>query len=372
MRVDALKALLRRLAIPVTEERIDKKRGGVWLNAQCPFAQWTHKSKTDRTPSFGAISDDKGKSSFKCYGCKQHGTVAALVRQLSAYRRQDYTDILLDAREAEKGTRHYASFDDDPFQDAEELEPLDDAMWDGLFDPVELHPVATDFLAQRGVSLATAQKLNLQYDTDQKRIIFEVRGANRELYGFTGRTVLPKERLTFTGRDGKQITMPKVRDYAGLPKLHLIMGRDRWVPGKPVLMVEGLFAFARMHEIGAEDIANIGAALGAELNEEKAAIIRDFGETCVLMFDPDEAGDAGIFGVWDEAAQRHKIEEAAIGRLFGHVPVVVPDYPEMDVPDPDYLTLDQVREMIAQPSFRPNKFQRKSLEKAGIGWTTKR
>ncbi len=352
MRKEPLIALLAKLHIQ--HDAVNQKG---WINAPCPLAPWLHKNGSDRTPSFGVIVDDKGPSSFKCWGCKQHGTVTRLVRMLSGYRSADYEHLIEESRTAERSGRVYAAFDDIPDGETyEALDVLEEAIWDGLFEPIGRYPDAAAFMTKRRVSKRTADKLGLQFDPAKKRIIFPVRGEGGALYGFTGRSILPDSKI-------------KVLDYAGLPKKSLILGRERWRDHLPVVIVEGLFAYARFHEIGVEDYANIGALLGSEMTSQKADILKAFGQTVILMLDPDEAGDAGTFGAWDEGQKRTLIENAAIGRLWGHVPLVVPDYPpDMDDADPDNLDLDQVRGMIRQKLFRPDPVQAKAMRGAGISW----
>ena len=112
---------------------------------------------------------------------------------------------------------------------------------------------------------ATAEQIGLVFDEARDRILFPIRGRDNALYGFSGRIIEPVP------------DEPKVRDYEGLPKRHLILGSHLWHPGKPLLIIEGLFGYAHMIEIGAPEHANIGAILGSVVTEEKAVLIRNEG-----------------------------------------------------------------------------------------------
>lgn len=313
-----------------------------WINAPCPMAQWTHKNGADRNPSFGLKVSDDGRSTFFCQGCKQKGTIGQLVRKLEVYRKTTYEDLRDVIGDAEQGAALLPDFEA-PYGTEEDLppEPLEEAMWDGLFDEIDDWEVAKAFLNKRGVSREAAAKIGLQYDPDKRRIIFPVRGAAGELYGFSGRSVLPDSKL-------------KVMDYAGLPKRWLILGRNLWVEGKPVLLTEGLIGYARLMTEGLDQIFNVGAALGSEITQQKADILSLFGHGVFLMLDPDPAGDDGIYGAEDVVLKRRKVEDSAIGRLWGQVPLFIPDFPD-DVDDIDKLTLEHGRAILREtPLYAPD------------------
>lgn len=306
-----------------------------WLPANCPLAPWTHKSGRDKHASFAVKVETEGTSLYTCLGCKHKGSVAQLVRDVARHRNDE--NLMAYAKELagreEDGEAFIPDWDQPATMQPVAPAPLDEDQWFGLFDDIASVPEAARFMVSRGVHRETAAKLGLSYDPDERRIVFPVRGAGGELYGFSGRAIRPEIK-------------PKVKDYGGLPKRHLILGRERWQPGKPVVIVEGLFAYARFHEIGAEEVANIGALLGSEITPEKADIIQTFGHTAILIPDPDEAGDACLFGPVDEAAPGGRdFTRGGIYKLLDHVPVMVPAYPN-GIDDPDDLTLEHVRRMV--------------------------
>ena len=64
------------------------------------------------------------------------------------------------------------------------------------------------------------------------------------------------------------------------------------------------------------------------------------------MTDPDDAGDACLFGRYNN--DKEKFEGGgAIDMLYDHVPLVVPEYPE-GCDDPDDLTYDEVYSMVME------------------------
>jgi DNA primase len=158
---------------------------------------------------------------------------------------------------------------------------------------------------------------------------------------------------------------PKVRDYYGLPKRHLILGADRWQAGRAVLVVEGLFAFARMIDLGMEDRVNVGALLGSVLTPEKADILRHFDQSVFLLLDNDKAGDDGIFGIMNPDGSR-KEDSGAVGQLAEHVPVLIPEWPE-GKDDPDQLTRAEVDAMLDETApYTPPRKKRLTKNRYGV------
>jgi len=302
-----------------------------WLHIACPYAPWRHRGGVDRSRGFAIKVEDNGISAFKCPACKAHGRISGLARGLSHFRGQDYSEIEREADKYDMLGNTLPSFEEQFGAPAVELVPLDEALFNGLFDPIANHNEAKRYVLSRNITRHTVEKLNIEFDPEKRRIVFPVRDADSNLYGWSGRTVIPDHK-------------PKVLDYAGLPKRNLIMGEERWRSSKPKLLVEGLIAFARMHEIGAEEYVDIGALLGSWLTEEKAARLIGHGCNVLPLMDPDKAGDICLFGQWNE-------EDAAfeggglIDQLAGEIPVLLPLYPQ-GVKDPDDLNINQLKHMI--------------------------
>lgn len=328
-----LRSVLERLGIRVVSR---SSRG--WLNFHCPLAAWTHQGGHDRRPSAAAKPAD-GPSGWTCLTCKNHGRITSLVVQLGRKRGQDLSGLLREVQLAELAGEHvvhFGGFDDLPAVEPAP-EPLEEAVFDGLYPAASGDPEAAAYLAARGIGGTTADSLGLLWDGDprQRRVLFPVRDHAGRLFGFTGRAVDPE-------------TSPKIRDYAGLPKRHLVLGAERWRSHRPLILVEGLFGYAALIERGVERLASVGAVLGSVLTPEKAQLVRGWGEATYLLFDNDEAGEAGLFGHVDPDGRR-VWREGAVARLLDHVPVFVPAWPE-GKDDPDQLTLAEVETMLAGTS----------------------
>lgn len=329
-----------------------------WLNCSCPFASATHKNGTDNSASFGVRFDDRGRSHFKCYACKAKGTLLQLVMRLAKLRNRDYSALITEVRGIEGGMVS-ALGEAQPFDRPEDapspLVPLNEAVYDGLYPRAWDVPVARAYLETRGIGEATADALGLLYreyvliedkknpgqmrEWHRRDILFPVRDRDGRLYGWTARTT----------RDADGIK-PKVFD-ADLPKRHLILGEHRWREGFPKLIVEGLFGYAWLIEIGAEEYFDIGALMGSLLTPEKATLLRAWECTVLLLLDNDEAGDVGLFGPVDEEGNRDT-SQAAVDQLIDALVVQLPAWPEGKA-DPDELTLEEVCAMMLTPPAPP-------------------
>lgn len=334
-----------------------------YLNCSCPFAPFgLHKNSSDHSASFGCRYDDRGISSFKCYACKQKGSVRNLARRLGSLRRVDYSAIIAEIQALEGGAISTIGFE--PFDKEHDfspiIEPLNEAIYDGLYPAAWDVPEARDYLIDRGISPETAENLGLLYrdiymierqdgsvgEWFRGDILFPVRNRDGQLFGWSGRTT----------RDAFGVK-PKVYDK-DLPKRHLILGEERWIEGRPTIIVEGLFGYAWLIEIGVEEFANVGALMGSVLTPEKAAILKAWGNPVVALLDNDQAGDVGLFGALNEDGVRDG-DQALVPQLIGSLLVTVPEWPYLPQPvqrndgswkeqkeDPDELVLDEVRAMV--------------------------
>ena len=305
------------------------------------MSPYTHRGGRDRHPSFAVKPEVDGISAYMCWSCKSHGRISSLVRLLH-HHGADVGEISGDyptlAHEADRADMD--SLGDREFRHHEQQEdllpdPLDEYIFEGMFMPAFDVPEARDYLLQRGVREGAATAMELGWDPDQRRVVFPVRDRDGALYGFTGRSVVP----------GAE---PRVRDYHGLPKRHLVLGENRWLgqpmDGRKLVIVEGLFALAHLVDMGLESYADVGALLGSSMTNGKAERIRAQGGPVYLFLDNDEGGDTGLFGREDPEGNRD-FYAGAIGMLQHHVPLYVPVWP-VDRCDPEELMREEVWAML--------------------------
>lgn len=336
MRENRLREIMQRLGV----YGLERSPSG-WLHGRCPLAPWTHPSGTDAHPSFGVKVEDAGTSAYTCFSCKHHGRISGLVRTLRRFGADvgevDGNGYPLLAHEADRADMEGIA--DAPFDREHVAEerpaPLEEAMFDGIFMPAWDVPDGRAYLEARGVGEGAARSMEMGWDPDQRRVVFPVRDGEGSLYGFTGRAVDPG-------------VEPKIKDYHGLPKRWLLLGQHRWRGGdqdaRPLVIVEGLFGYAHLVEMGLEAYADVAATMGSRLTEHQAAVVRVHDHPTYLLFDNDVAGDQALFGRASPSGDRD-FHSGAVAALYEHVPVHVPAWPE-EKDDPDQLTRREVWDML--------------------------
>jgi DNA primase len=327
-----LRKLLDRLDISVS----DKNPSG-WLVACCPFAEFLHAKGTDRKPSFYAKANSDGPSGFHCFTCKQHGSIRALVNQLAYYRDADYNHLALQATMLEVPDRFsdFEQNDDASYLDALP-EPINALVYLSMYPSAVEFADAIIYLSSRGISEKTAEKLQLRFDPEAKRILFPVYDHSHLLYGFTGRSIIPDD-----ARDPKS---PKVKNYVGLKKEYRLLGEHLIDDEKPLLVVEGLFALAHLIELGVCNVCNPVAIMGSHLSDAQRDLIIGYDRPVYLCLDDDPAGTQGLYGAWDKTSNSY-LGGGAVDKLKQHVPTMVCLYPER-TGEVDELTYDEVKRMI--------------------------
>lgn len=295
-------------------------RQGKWVNFSCPLATFeaAHKYKPDRSPSAGATQSDKGLYTWNCFCCKGSGSLISLFKTLSQKTGRDFSntiskidnDLLIPDFDCEVIPENYV--------------PEDLTNVIRFFEEIEDYPIALQYLQSRDISLDTAKKLRLKYNPDNSRIIFPI-FSNGKCVGFSGRTVIDET--------------PKIKNYSGPWKSQHIMGADEWQK-RPVIIVEGLFAYARLIQ---HDLPyNVGALLGSSPSFEQLDFLLQFGQPCYWMLDNDPAGKLGVFGT------PGKPDKPSAKYLSGEIPNFTVKWPENKT-DPDELTREQVMAMIKKP-----------------------
>ncbi len=341
MDLASLRHLLLRAGIRFDDSQSNQRK----IVGFCPFAPWKHKSGIDRRPSFAAFECLDKNSYYVCKACGMKGPLSTMFGSLhSLSGEQKYHELYFDTLRLEGTKRMLGEFEDSSAFE-EPPQPLNAAIYDGLFPAAYSVTDGANYLQKRGISAQTAENLGILYDPDQRRVLFPVYDLDGGFYGFTGRA---------THED----TNIKVRDYAGLKKKWLILGCEHWQQGKPVIIVEGLFAYAHLHEIGIAEHANIGAIMGNDMTRQKADILIRFDEPTFLILDNDDGGDTGLFG------DKPEEKGGACHKLYGHVPLFVPAWPtgkpdaagnpqqDVEKDDPDQLTREEVMDMITKsPPF---------------------
>jgi hypothetical protein len=298
------------------------KKQGEWVMSHCPFARWTHDRGTDAHMSFGVKINHYDKSKFNCFSCKIKGTLSWMLKRLSEYNGESYkglideveTDEVLGTSLPEWDRRFSHDSVNDPLGPPVSEDYLD------VYDDAAGHW----YLKERGIARWATEELDLRVDPDDRgaeRILFPVYSHDGGFYGYTSRAV-------------EKGIEPRVRDYFGLPKRKLLLGSEFIQDiDDYLILVEGLFDFAKLYQYGYPVVA----VMHSSLTPEQARILKDLNKRVVVMFDNDKAGLTGRGIVRQE--------------LVKHVPLQKVRYPgrfPFGKGDPALLKRDEVEQMLGE------------------------
>jgi hypothetical protein len=306
---------------------------GEWVNFSCLLAKYSdeHRFTDDRSPSAGVTVGKDGIVYYKCFTCKHQGPFEKTIERYEFKSKIELTalrNLVVESNELP---------DYDYLHEVNttqvKAEPLP---FTNIFEEIEDYPDAVKYLLSRNISLQTAKNIGLQFDPEALRITFPVRDRKGLTYGYTGRTIDP---------ESKQ----KIKDYH-FKKSHFILGMELWKP-QPTILVEGLFAYAHLHEItkGKYFPYNIGAIMGSNISEEQATLLIEFAQPVYCLLDGDKAGQAGTKG-----------KKGLIFYTKENIPTFILNYPKYEIPvlgikypvqksDPDTLTFDELWSMMQKP-----------------------
>lgn len=298
------------------------KDSGDYLMTNCPLAPWTHASGRDGKPSC-SFKSTKESSFFVCFTCNTSGNLHKLIDFLEQYKGQslpNLRDYVLTHEHVECD-----AFEDSVLLEEEVIEVLDYNFYKSLFESCKDYTEASSYLTARGVSLGVAERVGLQYDPEERRILAPVFDEDKNFYGFTSRKVTQDSRS-------------KTLDYAGLPKTNLYLGLQFYKPGKPIFLVEGLFDWLNIIQSGVMKYATPIASLGVGMSNNKVTKLANLGEKVFLCFDNDSAGQEAI-----------NKENGLYDRLSSVVPVEVVSYPE-NLLEPEQFNRDHIFDIFNKKS----------------------
>lgn len=314
-----------------------------WISAPCPMSPWLHVTKIDRNPSFAVHVNNTGVSAYQCFTCKQHGSLNKLALELGHYRKDPtLTDIANEIALAE-----LRGFTPQEWEDTGAVDRKIVAANRTIYPSFHEDAWAVAYVRQRGINMATAFSLGLRGDPERGRVLFPVYDIQGTFRGYSGRAIeLPDvpHHVFSQWVTREKNNRVKVRDYLGLPKRELLLGGHRVkrrAKGR-IVLVEGLFAYARLRQHG---IPNVVALLGSIVTPEKTQLLIDWNLPIVCLTDDDEAGREAIYG--HHPSDGSKNTPGIIDLLYGQVPILLPKWP-MNKTDPDELDKSEVMQMIAQ------------------------
>lgn len=253
-----------------------------WALVRCPLAPWLHESGKDSSPS-AAISVVKGgESRFHCFACENHDLLGLLqrLRGLGAarpkYRIKEALE-LVNAQDEEGLVIAVKDYDApaDPYDDGNNDATFSEA-WLNTFKPAVNVPLARDYLQGRGVSLHTADEMDLRFDTGLQTVCFPIRDFEGVLCGLRGRRIKP------TG------DQPPYHIYKNEEKRYnrrVWLGEHHLDWSLPVLMVESVFDYAACLPVYGNVVAPLTVGMsGAKVRRMASAV------DIVTLFDKGKGG----------------------------------------------------------------------------------
>ena len=330
-----------------------------YASFKCPFApyQSAHKTGKDNNPSAALYL---ANGFFQCFTCGAKLDLAGFVKHYGSATGREFPEI----EELIDKIRKETAYRVPTFHSVKDVAPKpmpEQIIMDTFYsfdDSSKRLIKPKEYLAFRGISEKTVKKLNLRYDGFRNYIIFPIVEEGK-LYGVTGRYA---NRTIFKN-------IPKTMNYR-CKTTHLMLGMEFITNDKPFLIVEGLFGYAHLHEIGADKYFDIICILGVAMTHYKAIKLIKTQKPVYILLDNDEAGYTGTWGKKtvkklktgvQDSIENSSFMKSAVGAFFGKVPVFTPEWPTGKA-DPDELTLDEIKSMF----YNTKELDKDNIEQRGI------
>ncbi len=317
--------------VSVIGDYVTLRKAGTSFKGLCPF-------HGEKTPSFHVHPD---KRFFYCFGCQTGGDVITFVREINGYSFPEAVRHLAErvgmtvperpahggyeARPPKAGTASREARDS-----TYAINRIAQAFYADALEAME-GSRCREYLTQRGVERATAQRFGLGYAPDRwdglvsalqrdsgdlkaaeavglivrrangpgfydrfrNRLMFPIRSLAGEVIGFSGRA-LPGESQTEKGQDGgapaKYVNSPESPVYQKGDNLYgLHDARAAIRKASRALLVEGNLDLVSLSQSGLEEVV---APLGTALTATQCRLLKRFVPRVVALYDGDGAGRA--------------------------------------------------------------------------------
>jgi DNA primase len=300
--------------IEVVGRRVQLKKAGREFKACCPFHD-------EKTPSFTV---SPGKGFYHCFGCGAHGTAIGFLMDFDHMSFVDAIESLAGTMgvevprdESDRPARRY----DELFSLTESVEKY----WQGQ---LRDHPIAVEYLKQRGIDGETARRFGIgfaadgwshvldkfgktpeaierllatgliirkdngkHYDRFRERIMFPIRDQRGRCIGFGGRSIGDGEPKYLNSPE--TVLFHKGRELYGLFEARQALRHiDRLV------VVEGYMDVVALARNGIDFAA---ATLGTATTAEHLNRLFRLTENVVFCFDGDRAGKAAAWRALENA-----------------------------------------------------------------------
>ena len=293
--------------VEVISRYIPLQKAGRNYKAPCPF-------HNEKTPSF-IVSPDK--QIYHCFGCGAGGNVFSFIMKHENLEFPEVVEML--AEKVGVKLPHLTSEKKELTSLANQLYKINELAISFFQENLARNQAAKDYLTSRGIgddtikkfrigyapdswdgALNFFQKKNVQpsiiekaglaisnekgghYDRFRKRLIFPILDLKERVLGFGGRVLdssLPK-----------YMNSPETYIYSKGRNLYgLNFTKDFVKKTGYALIVEGYLDFIIPYQAG---VRNIVATLGTALTVDQIKLLKRFANTVIMVYDPDEAGEA--------------------------------------------------------------------------------
>lgn len=293
--------------VEVISQYIPLKKTGRNYKANCPFHH-------EKTPSF-VVSPDK--QIYHCFGCGAGGNVFSFLMKQEGVEFPEAVETLAERAGVVLPRNSIQTKEASAL--ADKLYRINESAAEYFQACLKNNSVASDYVRTRGIGTETASKFKIgyapdswdgllnfsnkkgvdaaflekaglviandrggHYDRFRKRIIFPIVDLKNKVLGFGGRVLdasLPK-----------YVNSPETQVYSKGRSLYgLNLSRDHIKKEGYALIVEGYLDFIIPYQAG---ITNIIATLGTAFTLDQIKLLKRFAKTAVMVYDPDEAGEA--------------------------------------------------------------------------------
>lgn len=253
-----------------------------WAQMRCPLAPWTHDSGKDSAPSAAIKIEPNGTSRFYCFACEGGDLLWLLqrLRELGAqrpkYRIKEALELVNAEGEADLKLAVGEYDQTEHVHDDGNNDALFPESWLKSFKRAVNVPDAMEYLQSRGVSLHSADEMDLRYDVSMRTVCFPIRDFYGRLCGLRGRRIQPT---------GAQPPYHIYKNPEGHYNRRVWLGEHHLDWDRPLLMVESVFDYAAVLPI----YNNVAAPLTVGMSSEKVKRMGSAVEI-VTLFDVGKGG----------------------------------------------------------------------------------
>ncbi len=306
-------------ALPVEQlvgEYVPLKRMGKYLKACCPF-------HNEKTPSFIVNTD---RNNWHCFGCSKGGDIFTFVQDIDGLDFPEALRLLAGKAGVELTNTVRNQAESSQKNRIKDINVEAARFFFGVLTKMPAGKEAMAYLVDRGVSRETIDAWQIGFAADQwdlltkyllkkghsiddiiaagltikreganartgrgfydrfrGRVMFPIKDVHGAVVGFTGRVLVETDK---TG--AKYVNTPQTPVY---DKSRVIFGLDR-AKGeirstKKTVLVEGQMDVIACHQAG---MTNVVATSGTAMTEQQVTLLKRYGDTFLMAFDGDAAG----------------------------------------------------------------------------------